>query len=199
EVIAVSDEPGKGRTLFTNGHPMSSTARLSQRYMRALAHIPLLSMDAPETVLVIGFGVGNTTHAATLHPSIRRVDVADLSRAILAHSSYFKDVNDDVLNDPRVAVYVNDGPHHLLMQPAASYDLITLEPPPIAYAGVAALYSKEFYALSRARLKPRGFLSQWLPPYQVPTATALAMLRAFAQFFPQAVLNQWPGADRRLV
>ena len=99
EVIAVSDQPGKGRTLFTNGHPMSSTARLSQRYMRALAHIPLLSIDAPETVLVIGFGVGNTTHAATLHPSIRHVDVADLSRGILAHSRYFKDVNDDVLND----------------------------------------------------------------------------------------------------
>ena len=65
-------------------------ARLSQRYMRALAHIPLLSIDSPETVLVIGFGVGNTTHAATLHPSIRRVEVADLSRDILAHAGYFK-------------------------------------------------------------------------------------------------------------
>ncbi len=71
---------GQGRTLLTNGHPMSSTTRLSQRYMRALAHIPLLAIDDPETVLVIGFGVGNTTHAATLHPSIRRVEVADLSR-----------------------------------------------------------------------------------------------------------------------
>ena len=58
--------------------------RLSQRYMRALAHIPLLAIDGPEAVLVIGFGVGNTTHAATLHPSIRRVEVADLSTDILA-------------------------------------------------------------------------------------------------------------------
>ena len=199
EVIAVADEPGKGRTLFTNGHPMSSTARLSQRYMRALAHIPLLSIDAPETVLVIGFGVGNTTHAATLHPSIRRVEVADLSRGILAHSSYFKDVNGDVLNDPRVVVYVNDGRHHLLMQPAASYDLITLEPPPIAYAGVAALYSKEFYALARARLKPKGFISQWLPAYQVPNATTLAMIRAFVEVFPQAVLISGAEADLVLI
>ena len=65
---------------------MSSTRPLSQRYMRALAHMPLLSMDAPETVLVIGFGVGNTTQAATLHPSVQRVDLADLSRDILAHA-----------------------------------------------------------------------------------------------------------------
>ena len=199
EVIAVADVPGKGRTLFTNGHPMSSTARLSQRYMRALAHIPLLSIDNPETVLVIGFGVGNTTHAATLHPSIRRVEVADLSRGILAHSSYFKDVNGDVLNDPRVVVYVNDGRHHLLMQPAASYDLITLEPPPIAYAGVAALYSKEFYALARTRLKPKGYISQWLPAYQVPTATTLAMIRAFVEVFPQAVLISGAEADLVLI
>ena len=199
EVIAVADVPGKGRTLFTNGHPMSSTARLSQRYMRALAHIPLLSIDNPETVLVIGFGVGNTTHAATLHPSIRRVEVADLSRGILAHSSYFKDANGDVLNDPRVVVYVNDGRHHLQMQPAASYDLITLEPPPIGYAGVAALYSKEFYALARRRLKPRGYISQWLPAYQVPTATTLAMIRAFIEVFPQAVLISGAEADLLLM
>ena len=33
----------------------------------------------PTRVLVIGFGVGNSTHAATLHPSVERVDVADLS------------------------------------------------------------------------------------------------------------------------
>jgi predicted membrane-bound spermidine synthase/Flp pilus assembly protein TadD len=195
EAIAVTDVPGKGRTLFTNGHPMSSTRRLSQRYMRALAHIPLLSIDNPETVLVIGFGVGNTTHAATLHPSIRQVEVADLSKDILAHSSYFKDVNGDVLNDPRVVVYVNDGRHHLQMQPSASYDLIALEPPPIGYAGVSALYSKEFYTLARTRLKPKGYLSQWLPAYQVPGATTLAMIRAFVDVFPQAVLLSGAQAD----
>ena len=199
EVVTVMDVSGRGRALLTNGHPMSSTARLSQRYMRALAHIPLLSIDNPETVLVIGFGVGNTTHAATLHPSIRRVEVADLSRGILAHSSYFKDVNGDVLNDPRVVVYVNDGRHHLQMQPAASYDLITLEPPPIGYAGVAALYSREFYALARTRLKPKGYISQWLPAYQVPTATTLAMIRAFVDVFPQAVLISGAEADLLLI
>src|SRR5437667_251153 len=95
EILAVTDIPGKGRRLLTNGHPMSATTRLSQRYMRALAHIPLLSMEQPETVLVIGFGVGNTTHAATLHPSVTRVEVADLSRDILAHAAYFKDVHRD--------------------------------------------------------------------------------------------------------
>jgi spermidine synthase len=195
EVIAVTEQPDRSRRLLTNGHPMSATDWLSQRYMRALAHVPLLAMATPESVFVIGFGVGNTVHAAMLHPSVRRVEVADLSRDVLASASYFAAVNDGVLNDPRVVVYVNDGRQHLQMQPRGRYDLITLEPPPIGYAGVAALYSKEFYALARSRLTPNGFISQWLPAYQVPGATTLAMIRAFVDVFPQAVLISGSEAD----
>jgi len=198
EVITIT-ETRDGRLLMTNGHAMSSTARLSQRYMRALAHIPLLMMDDPASVLVIGFGVGNTTHAATLHPSVRRVEIADLSRSILEHSSYFEDANHDVLKERRVNVFVNDGRQHLQIQNPDTYDLITLEPPPIAYAGVAALYSKEFYELARSRLTSHGFVSQWLPTYQVPTQTALSMIRAFIDVFPQSVLLSGAQADLLLI
>src|SRR5205814_325066 len=107
------------------------------------------------SILVAGgaFGLGHPTQAATLHPSGRRVEVVDLSRHVLTHAGYFMHSNGDVLNDRRVAVYVNDGRQHLQMQRPGSYDLITLEPPPIAQAGVAALYSEEFYALAKTRLK----------------------------------------------
>jgi predicted membrane-bound spermidine synthase len=197
EVISITERPREGRALLTNGHSMSSTAPRAQRYMRALAHIPLLSIDRPRSVLVIGFGVGNTTHAATLHPSIARVDVADLSPGVLRQADYFADANHGALKDPRVAVHVNDGRHHLQMQPPASYDLVTLEPPPPGYAGMAALYSREFYAIARARLTPGGFVSQWLPAYQIPTDSVLAMVRAFVDIFPQAVLVS--GAESELL
>jgi spermidine synthase len=184
---------------MTNGHSMSATYPLSQRYMRALAHVPLLSIDNPRRVLVIGFGVGNTTAAATLHPSVTRVDVADLSRNVLSHAGDFAGSNGNVLKDPRVSVYVNDGRHHLLMQPAGTYDLIALEPPPIGYAGVASLYSEEFYALARSRLNAHGFISQWLPSYQVPTETTLSMIKSFVDVFPQSVLLSGAQADLILI
>jgi len=85
------------------------------------------------------------------------------------------------------------------MQTAGSYDLITLEPPPIAHAGVAALYSREFYELARTRLKPGGYLSQWLPVYQVPAETGLAMVRAFIDVFPQSVLLSGMQAELLLI
>src|SRR5262249_52106565 len=58
ELIAVTDGPDGGRVLVTNGHPMSSTELLSQRYMRAMAHVPLLTLENPQRVLVICYGVG---------------------------------------------------------------------------------------------------------------------------------------------
>ena len=199
EAVAVTEIPGRGRGLLTNGHAMSSTAPLDQRYMRALVHIPLLSMTKPTRVLVIGFGVGNSTQAATLHPSVERVDVADLSRQILESANFFRDANANVLRDPRVKVFVNDGRQHLQMQPDGTYDLITLEPPPIAHAGVGALYSREFYELAQTRLKHGGYLSQWLPAYQVPAETALSMVRAFVDVFPQSVLLSGTQGELLLV
>ena len=196
-IIAVTDGPDGGRVLVTNGHPMSSTELFSQRYMRAMAHVPLLAIENPSRVLVLCYGVGNTAHASTLHPSVQRVDIVDLSRDILEHSSYFKEFNHDVLRDPRVAVYVNDGRHHLRMEEPGTYDLITLEPPPIVHAGVAALYSREFYASARSRLTPRGYLTQWLPVFDVPHDIILSMARAFIDVFPNAVLLS--GANTNLL
>ena len=199
ELIAVTDGPDGGRVLVTNGHPMSSTELLSQRYMRAMAHVPLLAIDNPERVLVLCYGVGNTARAATLHPTVRQVDVVDLSRHVLEHSSYFTEVNGDVLHDPRVTVYINDGRHHLQMQAPGSYDLITLEPPPIVHAGVAALYTTEFYARARTRLTPKGYISQWLPAFGVPQSMILSMVRSFVDVFPNAVLLSGASSNLLLI
>ncbi len=141
ETVSVTEQTGEGRRLITNSYAMSATFPGARRYMRALAHVPLLSMDAPERVLVIGFGVGNTLHAASLYPSVHELELADLSDNVLRHAAFFSATNGNVMTSPRLAVYVNDGRHHPTLQPAGAYDLITLEPPPLAAAGVASLGS----------------------------------------------------------
>jgi predicted membrane-bound spermidine synthase len=199
ETVVIADIPERGRTLFTNGHIMSLTGYGAQRYMRAFVHLPLLHVDRPESVLVICFGVGNTANAASLHRSVKSIEVVDISKNILEHAPYFSATNGNVLDDPRVAVFVNDGRHHLQMQPPGRYDLVTLEPPPISFAGVGSLYSREFYALVKSRLKPGGFMSQWLPLRQVPAATVGAMVRAFVDVFPDALLANGDTGDFLLI
>jgi len=199
ETILILDVPDRGRMLFTNGHRMSSTTIGAQRYMRAMSHLPLLHIDDPESVLVICFGVGNTAHAASLYGSVKSIEVVDISEHVLEQAGFFSATNGRILDDPRVRVFVNDGRQHLRMQPAERYDLVTLEPPPINFAGVAALYSKEFYALVRDHLRPGGFVSQWLPIGQVPPETVRSMLHALVEVFPDALLVNGDTSDFILI
>ena len=185
-VVVTGSAAGPAR-LWTSGHPMSSTTPHAQRYMRFMAHLPLLLHPDPSRALVICYGVGNTTHAVSLHPSVSAIDVADLSPEVLRHAGWFAHASHDVLSDPRVQVYVDDG-RRVLGSDGPDYDLITLEPPPIAYAGVSALYSRELYARIASRLSPGGYVSQWVPGYQVPAAAVLSLVRAFVEVFPDAVL-----------
>lgn len=194
ETIVVTGTQGGPARLWTNGHPMSSTTDHAQRYMRLMAHVPLLAMADPRRALVICFGVGNTAHAASLY-SLDRIDIAELSADVLAEARWFSPANHGVLADPRVRVYVEDGRHVLRKFPPATWDLITLEPPPIAHAGVASLYTVEFYTTVRERLRPEGWITQWLPAYQVPSATVLRLVRAFVDVFPNAVLLVGDGKE----
>jgi spermidine synthase len=185
--------------LWTNGHPMSSTTPHAQRYMRLLAHVPLLLHDEPADVLVVCFGVGNTAHAASLHRRVRALDIADIDTDILRSAAWFHGSNRDVLHDPRVRVFQEDGRRVLRGTAPGHYDVITLEPPPIAYAGVSALYSREFYTLARSRLGPGGILTEWLPAYQVPEDTVRSILAAFVAVFPDAALLVASGRELILV
>jgi len=57
---------------------------------------------------------------------------------------------------------VADGRHYLLGT-RDSFDVITLEPPPPHDAGVINLYTEEFYALAKQRMRPGAVLAQWVP------------------------------------
>jgi spermidine synthase len=194
ETIAVVEYANLSRALYTNGHSMSATSPDAQRYMRAFSHVPLLLQERPRTAMVMCFGVGNTLHAALLHP-LERVDLVDLSVDVLEHAGWFAETNGNALRDPRVRVFVNDGRQHLRMAPPGSYDLITGEPPPIAHAGVSALYSREFFELARSRLRPGGLISYWLPIRQVSSDAARSLVRAFVEVFPSSVLLSGAGSE----
>ncbi|OGQ22700.1 MAG: hypothetical protein A2138_09710 [Deltaproteobacteria bacterium RBG_16_71_12] len=189
-LVVVRRGDGDGVHLWTNGHPMTGTGWSAQRYMRSMAHIALLNAPPGARALVICFGVGNTASAVASHQDVAALDIVDLSADVLRFGSMFAATNKDVLVDPRVRAFVDDGRRFLAMPPDddARYDLITLEPPPIRHAGVASLYSREFYSLAHARLAEGGAVTQWLPAYQASPAVTLSLVRAFVDVFPGAVL-----------
>ena len=60
-----------------------------------------------------------------------------------------------------------------------------------------SLYSKEFYELAEKKLKSGGYLTQWLPIYQIDGGHARKLMKSFLSVFPNAVLLN--GFGRELI
>lgn len=175
--------------LLTNRYSMSSTAPDSRRYMAAFAWWPLALSEAPRDALLISYGLGTTAAALLSSPDIEQLDVVDVSRQTLLLSQRVRasETLGDPLTDPRTRVQIEDG-RFWLSSRAMRYDIITGEPPPPRLAGVVNLYTAEYFALMRDRLKPGGVASYWLPVDQLTPASAKSITAAFCQAFEHCLL-----------
>lgn len=175
------------KALKTNLALMSSTSVISKRYMRLLGILPVLACKTPEDALVVCFGTGTTAGATTAVNDVKRVDIVDLSPAVIRASDCFSDSNLGVLHNPKSTVYVNDG-RNFLLNTKRNYDVITFEPPPLFSAGVVNLYTTEFYQLVKRHLKPGGVAAQWVPSFGVGNTLWRMILRSFTMTFPYSSL-----------
>ncbi|MBL9086373.1 MAG: fused MFS/spermidine synthase, partial [Planctomycetia bacterium] len=194
-VLEVETGGERCRQLKVGTTSMITDAFACRRYTRLLGHLPALLHGAPRDALVVCLGSGMTLSAVAAHPDVERIDCVELSRAVVrAAGRFFREANGGVLDDPRVRVVVDDGRTHLLHGRKA-YDLIALEPPPPSDDGVAALYSREFYELCRARLRDGGMVAQWIPYHCVTLEQARSLLATVRAVFPDATL--WELFDGR--
>ena len=96
---------------------------------------------------------------------VNQIDIADLNRSVFLLNRHFAPINGNVLRDPRIRLFVNDG-RQFLNFTQTQYDFVTMEPPPPLQPGISRLYSLEFYQSVLKRLTPAGIVSQWLPEDQ---------------------------------
>lgn len=188
-VAVVEQKGGKGtfRRLYIQGVSNTGDSLPSLRYMRLQALLPLvIRPSAPKSTLVIGLGTGITAGALLNVPSLERRVAAELLPGVERASALFAG-NYKAAGDSRLDIRLRDGRRELLAN-ADLYDLITLEPPPPSAAGVANLYSTDFYRLAAARLESGGMVAQWLPlPTQNGDDTR-SLVKSFIEVFPYATL-----------
>ena len=186
-VLEQSAASGDFRRLYIQGVSNSGDAMPSLRYMRLQALVPLLiAPQAPRSALVIGLGTGITCGSLGVVPSLERRVCVELSNEVVQAARHFHG-NLGVVDDARFEIEIADGRQALLASDA-KYDLITLEPPPPAAAGVVNLYSREFYELGRRRLRPGGLLAQWWPLSTQNDADSCSLVQSFVDVFPHATL-----------
>lgn len=178
-----------GTTTLTVDGKTDASNRGDMLTQALVAHVPLLLHDAPRRVAVVGLGSGVTVGAALTHP-LERVDVIELSPEVVDASRFFARENLGALADPRTRLIVGDGRTHLRLA-RQQYDVIISEPSNPWIAGVAALFTREFFAEAKARLAPGGVFCQWANAYNIGDGD----LRAIAATF----LAEFPGATAVLV
>ena len=153
---------------------------------KTLAHLPLFLHQAPRDVAIIGLGSGVTLGSTLLHP-IARVDTIEISPEVVAASQFFSPDNGDPFKDPRTHLTVGDGRSHLLLS-SRKYDVIISEPSNPWMAGVAALFTREFFLAARDRLRPDGIICQWAHTYDISDGDLRSVVATFASVFPNASL-----------
>jgi spermidine synthase len=171
------------KELRTGSAAVSSTRYSAKRYMRLLGCLPTLLHKDPKDVLLICFGTGTTAGAVASYKKVENLDIVELSPQVIKVASQFADSNQDVLNNAKAHVHINDGRNFLLCS-KKRYDVMTFEPPPLTEAGVVNLYSKEFYELARDHLNQGGIVCQWVPLFYQSRQLWKMMIRSALEVFP---------------
>jgi spermidine synthase len=125
---------------------------------------------------VIGLGTGCTAGWLASVPEVERVDAMELEPAILEVARTCAMANRRVLDNPKCRVQLGDA-RELLLTTRERYDLIFSEPSNPYRAGIASLFTTEFYQTARARLNAGGLFLQWVQAYEVD-AEAIRMVLA---------------------
>jgi spermidine synthase len=124
--------------------------------------------------------------------------VLEISPEVVEASRYFDHVNHRPLDDPRTQLVVGDGRTHLLLG-RESYDVIVSEPSNPWMAGIASLFTREFFEIARKRLAPGGVLCQWAHTYDISDDDLRSIVATFLSVFPDGTLWLVGEADVLLV
>jgi predicted membrane-bound spermidine synthase len=153
-----------------------------------LALVPALLAEAPASCFVIGYGTGVTAGELAALAWVRRVEVAEISRAVIEAAPLFDEGNLGASRDPKVTIERGDAFRALLRREEGSIDVVVSEPSNPWVTGVEMLYSAEFLEAARERLSPGGVYAQWFHLYETDRETLELVLRTFASVFPHASL-----------
>jgi spermidine synthase len=148
--------------------------------------------------LVIGLGTGSTAGWLAAVPGMRRTDVVELEPAVVEVARRCAPVNRDAMDNPRVRMVMGDA-RELLMAGRDRYDLVFSEPSNPYRAGVASLFTREFYEALASRLEPDGVFLQWVQAYDVDERTISTLIATLASVLPEVEVWQVHQVDLVLV
>jgi len=146
---------------------------------------------SPRSAAVVGLGGGSTAGWLGAIPAMERVDVVELEPAVLEYARMCEAVNRGVMSNPKVHVSIGDAREYL-MTTRQRYDLVVSEPSNPYRAGIATLFTKEYYQSAAARMEDNGIFVQWVQAYSVDSRTIQTIYATLLSVFPH--VETWSAA-----
>jgi len=185
-VVRYTDAFGNINYSMANSGKPDATSRGDMDTQTLLAHFPMLFHKNPRTVMVLGLASGITAGEVLQYP-IEELDILEINDQVVAASHIFIPWNNKVLSSPKTKLIIQDGRAHLQLT-RQRYDVIISEPSNPWMAGLAALFTRDFFSLARDRLHDDGVFVQWMHSYQMDWETFALVGRTFASVFPNSLL-----------
>jgi Spermidine synthase len=184
--VAESQSADYGRILRIDGRQVASDGQVDVASHKYPAHLMVFLKDRPKTALLIAFGAGGTAGSILRYDEVQRLDVVEICGGVVEPAKrYFSKMNNDVLNDPRLHLIIQDGKNFVRLTDQ-TYDLIYSGPiHPQSNQGSAALYTRDFFEDCRKRLNPGGIHCLWLPMHITPEDYKV-IVKTFQQVYPHS-------------
>jgi spermidine synthase len=156
QTIRVYDTAFFGR-LLTLDDVVMFTERDEFVYHEMLVHVPLCSVDAPRSVLIVGGGDCGCLREVLRHPSVERVAQCDIDERVTRVCERWFPWSARATADPRVELIFGDGIAYVASH-AATFDVIVIDGTDPKGAAVG-LFTTEFYADVAGALRPGGVMT----------------------------------------
>jgi spermidine synthase len=138
--------------------------------------------------MVVGLGTGSTAGWLAAVPNIQRVDVVELEPAVLKVAEDCAPINRDALHNPKLHVTIGDA-RETLLTTREKYDIVVSEPSNPYRAGVAGLFTREYYQSIDRCLQPGGMFFQWVQAYDIDDRTMQIFYSTLGSVF--AKIESW--------
>ncbi|MBP7216083.1 MAG: hypothetical protein KBA46_02235, partial [Candidatus Omnitrophica bacterium] len=149
-------------TFYYNGVPAITTPHPDAVFIEEMGIVPLLFVDQPKRILVLGSGAGGLLSELLKHP-IEKIDYVELDSVLIdLVKTYATPKTTDALYDARVNL-VHQDPRLFLKKATEWYDVIIIGTSFSNDYATNRFFTQEFFSLCLKRLDRQGVFALWLP------------------------------------
>ncbi len=196
---SVSLQSNREYAVFTNGKSDSSAIGDGPTTVMVGLTGAALHPSGAENVCVVGLATGITVGWLTQVEEVKSVDVVELEKGMIDLSRYFSAVNFGAIDHPKTQFVHGDAREFFTTRAEKHYDLIISVPSNLHRAGVANLYTQEFYASLITRMSPDAIFCQWVQAYETDMESTILVIATLRSVFPKVELWQTLSGDLLLI